>query len=60
MLKTLLGNNPRTTIAGAVLAGLFVLQTELKHGISHWYDVAIPVVIAILGRLSADSQNTKP
>ena len=60
MLNKILGNNPRTTITGAVLAGLYALQTALTSGFKTWYDIAIPVGIAILGRLSGDSENTKP
>lgn len=55
MLNKILGNNPLTTITGAVLAGLLALQTALTGGFKTWYDVAIPVTIAILGRLSTDT-----
>ena len=59
MLKSILGNNPQTTIAGIILAGLYALQTAMSSAAAHWYDVAIPVAIAVLGRLAGDSANTK-
>ncbi len=56
--KIILGNNPHTTIVGAVLAGLYALQTTLATPNVQWYNVAITVAIAVLGRVAGDSANT--
>ena len=57
--KIFLGGNPQTSIAGIVLAGLYALQAATSSTPTHWYDVAIPVAIAIFGRIAGDSANTK-
>jgi hypothetical protein len=60
MLKQIfVGKNPLTTITGALLAGALALQAALSTNPTHWYDWALPVGIAILGRVAGDSNNTK-
>ena len=60
MLKEIfVGKNPLTTITGALLAGLLALQTASSTNPIHWYDWALPVCIAILGRVAGDTNNTK-
>ena len=51
-------NNPNTTIAGAILAGLYVLQDVTTKGASltDWTTYLVPVAIAVLGYLVADSK----
>jgi hypothetical protein len=48
----------KTTIVGAALAGLYVLQDVQLRGacLSDWTTYAIPVAIAVLGFLAADSK----
>jgi hypothetical protein len=48
----------KTTIVGAALAGLYVLQDVQLRGacLSDWTTYAIPTAIAILGYLAADSK----
>lgn len=58
MIKLILGSNPRTSITGIILAGLYAFQTALSSSPAHWYDVAIIVAIAVLGRAAGDSANT--
>ncbi len=57
--KIFLGSNPRTSIAGILLAALYALQIAVKAAPSHWYDVAIAVLIAVLGRVAGDSANSQ-
>ena len=57
--KILLGNNPRSTIIGAIVASLYAIQTTLSTSPAHWYDWALAGALALFGRLSADSANTK-
>lgn len=54
-MKNFLGSSPRTTIAGIILAGLYALQTAILTQPVQWYNVAIVVAIAVLGRLAGDS-----
>ena len=56
--KILLGSNPRTSIAGLLLAGLLAAKLAIETNPVHWWNVAIPVGIAILGRVAGDSANT--
>lgn len=58
-MKLLFGSNPLTTIAGYILAGLYAAQTVMTTGFTHWYDIAIPVAIAILGRVAGDTTTQK-
>jgi hypothetical protein len=58
MKKIFLGSNPQTSLAGIILAGLYALQAATSTTPAHWYDVAIPVAIAILGRVAGDSSNS--
>jgi hypothetical protein len=55
-------NNHKTTIAGAALAGLYVLQDVQLRGaaLSDWQTYAIPVAIAVLGYLVADAKPAQP
>jgi hypothetical protein len=57
--KIFLGSNPLTSIAGYILAGLYAAKIALAANPKHWYEVAFPVGIAILGRVAGDTQNTK-
>ena len=57
--KIFLGSNPLTSTAGYLLAGLYAAKIALASNPSHWYEIALPVGIAILGRVAGDSQNTK-
>ena len=59
MKNFFLGSNPITTIAGYLLAGLHVANDLLTKGITSGWQIAIPVAIAILGRVAGDSTNTK-
>lgn len=56
--KILLGSNPRTSIAGILLAGLLAAKAAMMTAPAHWWDIALPVGIAILGRVAGDSANT--
>jgi hypothetical protein len=57
--QILLGDNPRSTIIGAVAAGLLAIQTTLSTHPAHWYDWALAGALALFGRLAADSANSK-
>lgn len=50
MKQVILGNSPWTTIAGFALAGLYAFQASFKPEMK-WYDWAIPVAIAVFGRM---------
>lgn len=52
MKNVFLGSSPATTIAGFVLAGLYAFQASFKPEMK-WYDWAVPVAIAIFGRMVA-------
>lgn len=58
MKNFFLGSNPRTSYVGYILAGLYALQTALKAQPAHWYDVLIPVALAVFGRIAGDSSNS--
>jgi hypothetical protein len=47
--------NWKTTIAGAVLAGLLVMQ---EHDLSDWKAWVLPVAIAVLGFLARDADKS--
>ena len=57
-MKKILGSNPFTSAAGYLVAGLMVAQTLLEAGETNWLKISIAVAIAILGRISADTQNS--
>lgn len=57
-MKHILGSNPLTTIAGFIVAGLMAAQTLMAAGETNWLNIAIATAIAILGRVSGDSQNS--
>lgn len=59
-MKTLLGNHPMTSIVGYLLAGLTVADAALKSGNTNYVQIAVGVLLAILGRVSADSNNVSP
>jgi hypothetical protein len=58
-MKNILGSNPFTSIAGYVVAGLMVVQTLITAGETDWFKIGIAAAIAVLGRVSGDSINTK-
>ena len=49
----------KTTLVGAALAGLYVLQDVQLRGanLSDWQTYSVPLAIAILGYLAADSKS---
>lgn len=51
------GESWKTTLVGAVLAGLMVLQEFLDKDEVSTSKILIAVTIAILGRLAADERN---
>jgi len=51
----LLGSSPLTTIIGIILAGLTAAQTLLQAGQTNWLQIVSAVLIAVFGRLAADS-----
>lgn len=57
-MKNILGSNPVTSIAGFIVAGLMVAQTLMVAGETNWLKIGIAVGIAVLGRVSGDSQNS--
>jgi hypothetical protein len=57
-MKHILGSNPLTSIAGYLVAGLMVVQTALAAGNTNWLQIATAAAIAILGRVSGDSENS--
>lgn len=57
-MKKILGKNPRTSLIGYTLAGLYAAQDCYSHGLTHWTQLIIPVGIAVLGRAAGDSANT--
>jgi hypothetical protein len=54
-MKSILGDSWKTSLVGAILAGLTVYQEYLKTGSVSNSQIAIAVAIAILGRLMADA-----
>jgi hypothetical protein len=58
MKQIFLGKNPLTTIAGYLLAGLVAAKQLLSEGTTEWYNIALAVGIAILGRVAADTTNS--
>lgn len=58
-MKFILGSNPLTSIAGYIVAGLLVAQQLLTAGETSWLKIGIAVGIAVLGRVSGDTTNTK-
>ena len=58
-MKFLLGSNPLTSIAGYAVAGLLVAQQLLDKGETNWVKIGIAIGIAVLGRVSGDTTNTK-
>lgn len=60
-MEKLLGTSWKTTVVGAILAGLTVYKDYLDTGSVSTSQMLIAVVIAFLGRLMADaSKVTKP
>jgi hypothetical protein len=57
-MKHILGSNPFTSIAGYLVAGLMVVQTLITAGETDWLKIGIAAAIAILGRVSGDTQNS--
>jgi hypothetical protein len=58
-MKKILGSSPLSTITGYLLAGLYAYQLANQAGTVSWQQWAIPVAIAILGRVSGDASKTK-
>lgn len=56
MMSKIWGESWKTTLAGAILAGLMVLQEYLDKDTVSSTKIAIAVVIAVLGRLAADDK----
>lgn len=54
-MKQILGESWKTSLVGAILAGLTVYQGYLQNGTVSNIEISIAVVIAILGRLMADA-----
>ncbi len=59
MKQIIFGDNPLTTIAGYILAGLYAMQTAMSAGPTPWYNIVIPVAIAIFGRVAGDTGKNK-
>lgn len=59
-MKTILGNSPITTIVGLALAGLTAAQTLLQQGQTNYYQIGMAALMAILGRVAADSNSITP
>lgn len=57
-MKTLLGNSPVTTIVGLALAGLTTADALLKTGSTNYIQIGVAALMAILGRVAADSNST--
>lgn len=56
-MKQILGNSPFTSLIGYALAGLTAADALTKAGATNWLQIAGAAVIAIFGRVSADSRN---
>lgn len=56
MMSKIWGESWKTTLAGAILAGLMVLQEYLDKDTVSSTKIAIAVIIAVLGRLAADDK----
>ena len=59
MKKIFLGSSPLSSVAGYVMAGLVVVNEMFTHGETNWRKIGIGAVMAILGRIVADSKDTK-
>jgi len=57
ILSKLLGPSPATTILGAAIAALLVIQEALKSGSVDWPSIVIAALVAALGFKSADAKN---
>lgn len=57
MMSKILGESWKTTLVGAILAGLMVLQEFLAKDEVSTTKVLIAVTIAVLGRLAADEKS---
>lgn len=51
----------KTTLTGYLLAGAYALQDVLQKGtsITDWKTWLVPVLIAVLGHLTADKPSTR-
>ncbi len=58
MKKTFLGDHPFTSWVGYGLAALTTADAMLKTGDKNYVEIGIAVLLAVLGRVSADSLNT--
>lgn len=56
-MSKILGESWKTTLVGAILAGLMVLQEFLAKDEVSTTKVLIAVTIAVLGRLAADEKS---
>lgn len=59
MKQILLGNSGGTSIIGYLLAGLMAYQDIQKSGDVNWVNIAVAVLIAVLGRMAADAKSVK-
>lgn len=57
-MQSILGSSWKTTVVGAILAGLTVYKEFLDKGEVSTSQIIVAVVIAVLGRLMADSSKT--
>lgn len=57
MMSKIWGESWKTTLAGAILAGLMVLQEYMDKDSVSSTKIAIAVIIAVLGRLAADDKS---
>lgn len=58
-MKQLLGSSPFTSIIGFLIAGLTAAQTLLQSGTTNYFQIGIAALVAILGRVAADSNQSK-
>lgn len=54
-MGSILGSSWKTTVVGAILAGLTVYKEFLDKGVVSTSRIIVAVVIAVLGRLMADA-----
>lgn len=55
-MKSVLGESWKTSLIGALLAGLMVVQELLAKEEVSYTKIGIAVLIAVLGRVAADAQ----
>lgn len=60
LLNTIFGKFPVTSVVGYLLAGLTAADELLKSGETNYFKIGISVLLAVLGRVAADSNKVKP